>query len=67
MIKPKKVYTYSHSIEEPFWLSNDKELYLHSHMRAPSINNIEDCFLNLMKMDNSYDFRFASDFVKETK
>lgn len=64
MLKTKRNYTYTHSIEEPFWLSNNKELALHAHMREPSINNIEDQFLNLMQMSNDWDFVYASEFVK---
>jgi len=64
MLKTKKNYIYTHSIEEPFYLSNSDELALHAHMRAPSINNIEDQFLNLIKMDPEYEFVYASEFVK---
>jgi hypothetical protein len=64
MLQTKKNYIYTHSIEEPFYLSNSKELALHAHMRPPSINNIEDQFLNLMQMDPKWDFVYASKFVK---
>lgn len=64
MLKTKRNYTYTHSIEEPFYLSNSPQLALHAHMRPPSVNNIEDQFLKLMKMGPDWDFVYASEFVK---
>lgn len=65
MIKTKEFYTYSHSIHEPFWHSNLQVLKLHGHMTAPSENNLEDCFLNLMKMPRDAEFVFVTDFIEE--
>ncbi len=65
MLSTKKFYKYTHSIDEPFSLSNNDKLALHAHMRPPSANDIDRCFLNLMKMDNSWDFRFVTDFLEE--
>lgn len=63
MLKTKRNYIYSHSIDEPFWESKEPLLKLHGHMTLPSKNNIEDCFLNLMKMPSDADFKFVSEVV----
>jgi hypothetical protein len=60
----KRFYRYTHSIDEPFWESNDEVLKLHGHMTAPSTNNLEDCFLNLMKMPRDATFVFATDLLE---
>lgn len=65
MCKTKKTYTYTHSIEDPFWHSTNDVLKLHGHMTLPSANNIEDCFLHLMKMPRDAKFVFASELVEE--
>lgn len=66
MQKTKKFYTYSHSISEV--IPKDKEvLKLHGHISPPSENNIEECFLNLMKMPHDATFVFATDLLEETK
>jgi hypothetical protein len=64
MLKTNKYYVYTHSIEEQFWESNYDTLKLHGHMTAPSSNNLEDCFLNLMKMPHDAEFKFASEMVQ---
>lgn len=65
MIKTRRYFTYTHSINEPFWHSNNDVLHLHGHMTAPSANNIEDCFLNLMKMPRDAEFKFVTEFVHD--
>lgn len=65
MLKTKKFYKYSHSMEEPFWLDSKDLIKLHGHMSLPSINNIDSCFLNLMKMPHEdIEFKFASEFIE---
>jgi hypothetical protein len=65
MLKTKKYYQYSHSIDTPFWQSDEKLLKLHGHMTLPSSNNLEDCMLNLMKMPRNAKFYYATDFLEE--
>lgn len=65
MLSTKKFYKYSHSIDEPFYLSNNKELKLHGHMRQPSANNLEDCFLHLMQMGSDWDFQYVTEFLED--
>jgi len=64
MLTPKRFYRYSHSLEEPFWLSTSDTLKLHGHMTAPSLNNLEDCFLNLFRLPPDTSFVFASELVE---
>jgi hypothetical protein len=65
MIRTKRYYEYTDSIDTPFW-KVDKEIYkLHGHMTLPSSNNIDDCFLNLMKMPRDAEFYFVTDFIDE--
>jgi hypothetical protein len=65
MLKTKRFYQYTHSIDEPFYHSNLKVLKLHGHMTPPSNNNLEDCFINLMKMPHDAKFVFVSELVEE--
>ena len=51
--RTKRFYEYNYSIEEKFWESKEPIWKLHGHMGAPSTNNIEDCFLNLLKIPSS--------------
>jgi hypothetical protein len=64
MLKTKKTYTYTHSIAEPFWLSNQETLNLHGHMMLPDKNNLEDCLLRLFKLPLDSEWHFASEYVK---
>lgn len=64
-LRTKRYYQYTHSIDEPFWKSNNDVLNLHGHMTTPSRNNIEDCFLNLMKMPRDAEFKYVTEFIKE--
>lgn len=64
MLRTRVYYEYSDSIDTEFW-KVDKELYkLHGHMSLPSTNNIEDCFLNLMKMPRDAEFKFVTDYLE---
>lgn len=63
MLKTKKTYTYTHSIDEPFW-ENKGDIALHSHLDGQSSNDIEKCFINLLKMPQDAEFVFAEEFVK---
>ena len=65
MARTKAFYKYSHSIDSPFWLSKNEVIKLHGHIGRPDINNIEDCFLNLMKMSTDTEFKFVSEMVEK--
>lgn len=65
MPRPKKYYEYSHSIDTPFWESENEVLKLHGHMTLPSANNLDDCLLNLMKMPVDAEFKFVSEMVEQ--
>lgn len=65
MVHPKRFYRYSHSIDETFWDDEVEVLKLHGHMFEPDANNLEDNFLNLMKMPHDAQFVFASELVEE--
>lgn len=67
MLKTKRYFEYSHSIDTPFWQSKNDIWKLHGHMTPPSSNNIEDCFLNLMKIPHDAEFHFVTDFINEEK
>lgn len=62
--KTKKYYRYSHSIAEPYWLSNQPVIKLHGHMSAPDLNNLEDCLLRLLKLPYKADWKFVSELVE---
>lgn len=64
MDRTKKTYTYSHSIEEPFWLSDKETLKLHGHIGRPSANALGDCLLNIMKLDPDVKWVFCTDFIE---
>lgn len=67
MVHPKRFYRYTYSIDEAFWSRNDEVMKLHGHMGRPDANNLEDNFLNLMKMPHDADFVFASELVEKAK
>lgn len=62
-LKTKKVYTYSHSIDEEIKDFKGNELKLHGHMGYPSANNLEDNLLNLLKVPKG-DWVFIEEMVK---
>jgi hypothetical protein len=64
MLRTKKYYIYSHSIDEPFWLSNQNTIKLHGHISLPSSNNLEDCLLKLLKMPVKANWKFVSELVE---
>jgi len=64
MPRTKKVYVYSHSIDEPFWLSNQKFIKLHGHISPPSRNDLEGSLLKLLKIPVDADWRFVSEAVE---
>lgn len=64
MLKTKRYYTYTHSIDEPFWESKDEVLNLHGHMTPPSTNNLQGCFLNLIKLPPETKFKYVTDFIQ---
>lgn len=64
MLKTKRNYTYTHSIDEPFWLSTNDTLNLHGHLDGVSSNDMEKCFLNLLKLPTDVEWRFVTDFIE---
>jgi hypothetical protein len=64
MLKTDRYYTYTHSIDEPFWLSNQEVINLHGHISPPSPNGLEDCVLKLLKMPVDAEWKFVSEYVK---
>lgn len=62
MLKTIKTYTYSHSIDEVFY-KETTDLKLHGHLDGQSSNDIEKCFLNLLKMPQDAEFVFIDEFV----
>lgn len=65
MLKTKRTYTYSYSIDEPFWLAEEDTLKLHGHMTRPSTNNIEDCLLNLLKLPADTEWVYVTDLLDQ--
>ena len=65
MLAPKKFYVYTHSIDEPYWFSNQEVIKLHGHMSYPDTNNIEDCMMKLLKLPTDAEWKFASELVEE--
>jgi hypothetical protein len=63
MVKTKRTYTYTHSIDEDFRNFKGSELILHGHMTPPSFNNLDDCMLNLLKIPKG-EFVFIDEMVK---
>ena len=65
MLKTKKFYTYSHSLEEPFYKSNLDTLKLHGHLDQTSDNDLEECFINILKLPSKTEWHFVTDFLEE--
>jgi len=64
MLKTKKIYTYTHSIDEPFSEAIGVDVIkLHGHI-TPSRNGIERCLGNLFKMDSNAEFKFVSELIQ---
>lgn len=64
MLKTKRFYTYTHSIHEPFWLSNQKVIKLHGHMTAPAENDLDSCLIKLLKLPEKAEWKFVSEMVE---
>lgn len=64
MLKTKKDYVYTHSLEETFYLSKNDEIRLHGHIDGVSANDLERCFLNVFKLPEDTEFVFVSDLMK---
>lgn len=63
MLRTKRNYTYTHSLDEPFYRSTEDTLLLHGHIDGVSANDLDLCFLNLMKL-RDVEWHFVTDFVK---
>jgi len=61
--RAKRFYEYNYSIDEKFWESKEPVWKLHGHMGAPSLNNIEDCFLNLLKIPLDAEWHYITDYL----
>lgn len=62
MLKTKKFYTYTHSIDEDLTMV-DENSSLHGHMTLPSANALDECFVNLMKMPHGKEWGFVSEKI----
>ncbi len=62
MLKPKINYIYNWDISEPF-PENEPVVKGHGHMTPPSLNNLEDCFMNLLKMPTDAEFKFVTNVL----
>lgn len=67
MITPKRYYKYTHSLDDPFWKANTDLLKLHGHIDGASKNDLEMCFVNLMKIPTDAEFHFVTDFIEENE
>lgn len=61
MLRTKKVYEYTHSIDEPF---SGALVKLHGHISLPSKNNLEDNMVNIFKIPQDAEFKFVTDFIE---
>jgi predicted deacetylase len=64
MLRTKRFYQYSHSIDEPFWKSTNEVLKLHGHTDLPSSNNLDDCLPNLIKLPADTQWKYVTDFIE---
>lgn len=62
-LRTKKFYEYSHSIDEPFWLSNQDNLRLHGHISKPSLNDLPSNIFNIMKVNPEAEWKFVSENI----
>ena len=62
--RTKKYHMYNYSIHEPFWNSNEPVWKLHGHALGTD-NDLEECFLNLIKIPRDAEFKFASELLEE--
>lgn len=61
----KRFYRYSHSIDESFLDSGLSILKLHGHLNGTSSDDLEKCFENLLKLSDSVEWSFVTDFIEE--
>jgi predicted deacetylase len=67
MLSTKKFYRYNFQIYEPFYISDLDVWKLHGHINPETANDIEKCFLNLMKMPPDAEFYYVTDFLEDKK
>ncbi len=65
MLRTKKYYQYSHSIDEPFWHSTNDTLKLHGHMTLPSPNALENCVLNIFKLEPDVKWQYVTNILED--
>ena len=63
MLKTKKTYVYSHSLEEAFHKSNLDTIKLHGHIDGVSENDLEKNFTNIFKLPTDTEWHFVTDFI----
>lgn len=63
--RTKTYYEYNLSIDEKFWESPEPVWKLHGHMGGPSQNNLEDCFLNMLKIPLDAEWHYVTDYLTE--
>jgi hypothetical protein len=61
--RTKKFYEYTHSIDEPFWLSGKEQIKLHGHIAGPSANDLISNIMNIMKVSPNADWKFVSEVM----
>lgn len=64
MLRTKKHYVYSHSIDEDFWKS-EGPLKLHGHVDGVSSNNLEDCLTNILKLPADTKWEYVTNFIEK--
>jgi hypothetical protein len=67
MLKTKKFYTYSHSLDEFFSASNLETIKLHGHIDGASNNDLERCLLSIFKLPTDVKWHFVTDYIEEGK
>lgn len=65
MLKGKRNYQYTHSLEEPFFESTKDTILLHGHIDGVSKNDLEENFLNLFKFKEDIEWHFITDYIEE--
>ncbi len=66
MVKPKRFYKYSHSLDEPFYEAKTDTLKLHGHMGLPSSNGIDQWYTKILKLPTDTKWHFVTDFIEES-
>ena len=65
MIRPNKFYTYSHSLDDPYWKANVDTIKLHGHIDGTSPNDLDRCFTGIFKLPSDTEWVFVTDFIEE--